>query len=261
MLAAGTFATGARANDEVDAFRTKIEKWVETRRILSEEQADWKADSEALRATRDLLRAQKQALEEEIGELEASNTAADSERSELLLERGEIQRANRSLEEKIRAIELEILALAPQLPAPLRQKLDLLLVQIPEDPEVRAPALGQRLMNVLGVLAQAEKFDSTATFVGETRKLGGDERVQVRTLYWGLSNAIYVDSQGKSAGIGRPGADGWTFEDRPDLAADASHFLDIYEGNVDAVDFVELPVEIESRPQQQMPVPAGARSQ
>jgi hypothetical protein len=99
-------------------------------------------------------------------------------------------------------------------------------------------------MSVLGVLAQAEKFNGTATFVGETRAVGGDQKVQVRTLYSGLAQAVYVDSQGETAGIGRPGSDGWEFTDDPDLADDAARFLDIYEGNVDAIEFVELPIEI-----------------
>ena len=49
-----------------------------------------------------------------------------------------------------------MLDLEPRLPQPLREKLELLLVQIPTDPVKAAPPLGQRLMNVLGVLAQAD---------------------------------------------------------------------------------------------------------
>ena len=104
--------------------------------------------------------------------------------------------------------------------------------------------LGQRLMNVLGVLAQAEKFNGTATFVGETRPVDG-QQVQVRTLYWGLAQAFYVDAMGRTAGIGRPTADGWQFSNEPDLADEARRLLDIYEGNVDAIEFVSLPVAVQ----------------
>jgi hypothetical protein len=134
-------------------------------------------------------------------------------------------------------------ALLPRLPLPLREKLELLIVQIPEDPETTRLSLGQRLMNVLGVLAQAEKFNGTATFVGETRAVEG-QQVQVRTLYWGLSQAFYVDSQGRSAGVGVPGSAGWEFTNDPELADEAGLLLDIYEGNVDTIDFVPLPVRI-----------------
>jgi hypothetical protein len=126
----------------------------------------------------------------------------------------------------------------------LRRKLEPLLVQIPEDPQAVDAQLGQRLMNVLGVLAQAEKFNGAATFVGETRSVKGEQKVQVRTLYWGLGQAIYVDARGEIAGIGRPDAEGWAFSEEPKLAEDAARLLDIYEGNVDAIEFVSLPVEV-----------------
>ena len=249
-VAAAAFGIGAggawaeKLEPGVDAFRVQMEKWVETRQLVSKESSDWEADRETLRATRDLLRQQRQALEAEIRELEESGTAADEERRELLLRRGEYQRANAALEVEIRALELEVQALARRLPKPLREKLDLLMVQIPEDPESSRQSLGQRLLVVLGVLAQADKWNATASFVAETREVG-DQKLQVRTLYWGLGHAFYVDAQGRSAGVGRPGADGWEFTNEPELAPSARRLLDIYEGNLDVIDFVELPVEIQ----------------
>lgn len=242
--------TAAPNERGVDGFRAKLEKWVETRQIVSEERSEWRAEEETLTATRDLLREQKEKLRSEIEELEASASRADEERRELLLQRGEFQRANRSLEERIRELEDAILALAPRLPEPLREEADPLLVQIPESDEKAAERqLGTRLVNVLGVLSQAEKWNGTASLVGETRAVGGgEEKLQVRTLYWGLSQAFYVAAQGRAAGVARPrpeGSEGWEFHDRPELADDAGLLLDIYEGNVDAIQFVTLPVEIQ----------------
>ena len=230
----------------VSAFRSKMEKWVETRQILSEERAEWLVEKESLAATRKLLRRERDDLRAEIEEFEETGADASEERRELLLQRAEYQRSAELLETEIRRLEAQVLALAPQLPDPLRDRLDLLLVQIPEDPNNTRIALGQRLMNVLGVLAQAEKWNSTATFVGETRPVGPEgQRIQVRTLYWGLGQAVYVDTQGQVAGIGRPGAEGWSFVDDAALADDAKLFLDIYEGNVDTIAFVPVPVEVE----------------
>jgi hypothetical protein len=244
VMLGATAVAPARADDSVDHFRVRMEKWVETRQIISEEKSDWEVEQEILQASRDLLRQQKEALQAEITEMEESNTVADEERRDLLLERGELQRTSRALGEQIRAMEQEVFALAPQLPEPLQKKLKPLLVQIPEDPDKTKPQLGQRLINVLGVLAQAEKFNGAATMVGETRAVNGDQKVQVRTLYWGLGQAVYVDAQGETAGIGRPGAEGWEFTNESGLAGDAKLLLDIYEGNVDVIEFVKLPVEI-----------------
>jgi hypothetical protein len=233
-----------RKEKSVSHFRGEMEKWVETRQIISEERSDWEVEREILKATKELLQQQSKLLRSEISELTESSTVADEERRDLLLERGEYQRVNRTLEERIRAMEEEVLALAPRLPEPLQKKLEPLLVQIPDDPENTRQQLGQRLMNVLGVLSQAEKFNGTATFVGETRAVKGDQKVQIRTLYWGLGQAIYVDSRGEVAGIGRPGPDGWEFSSDPALADSARLLLDIYEGTVDVIEFVRLPVEI-----------------
>jgi len=231
------------ADTPADAFRTKIEKWVETRQLVSQEKSEWDAEQESLRATRDLLKQQKQALAAEIAALQETSTVADEEREDLLIRRDEAQRSAATLQAEIRAMEEAVLALAPRLPDPLREKLELLLVQIPDDPETTRLGLGARLMNVLGVLAQAEKFNDTATFVGETRPVDG-QQLQVRTLYWGLGQAFYVDSQGRTAGVGHPGADGWQFTNEPELADDAELLLDIYEGNVDVIEFVPLPVQL-----------------
>lgn len=143
-----------------------MEKWVEARQLLSAERSEWEAERETLKATIELLREQQESLGKEVEELEGTSTAADDERRELLLRRGELQQASGALADVIRSLEEQVLALAPQLPAPLREKLEPLLVQIPADPENTRLQLGPRLMNVLGVLSQTEKFNSTATLVG-----------------------------------------------------------------------------------------------
>lgn len=241
--AGGAWAETNGSGPGISEFRAKLDKWVKTRQLISEEESDWEAERESLRASRDLLQQERKALKAEIAELDETSTAADDERRDLLLQRAEYQRSEQALEARIRSLEEQVLALAPKLPAPLQKKLEPLLVQIPQDPANTRVGLGQRLMSVLGVLAQAEKFNSTATFVGETRAIG-DQKVQVRTLYWGLGQAFYVDARRETAGIGRPGPAGWVFTPQPELADDAGLVLDIYEGNVDTIEFVGLPVEI-----------------
>jgi len=247
MLVAPLGGAGpAAAADRVDDFRVKMEQWVETRQILSKEKSDWDAEREMLGATRELLQDQREALREEIQTLEATITEADQERVDLLLQRGELKRSSSAMKEWTLELENDVKALIPQLPEPLQEKLEPLVVQIPDDPEQGRVSLGQRLVNVLGVILQSEKFDSTATLTGETRTVreGDDRKVQVRTLYWGLAQAVYVDSQGEVAGLGRPGPEGWVFAEDPGFADDAELLLDIYEGNVDVIRFVPMPVEI-----------------
>jgi len=238
------YAAAVHAEESVDDFRAKMEKWVKTRQIVSEEQADWEVERESLKATKRLLAQQREALEVEIADLEGSNTAADDERREFLLQRADYQRSSQVLAERIRAMEEQVLNLNQRFPAPLQKRLEPLIVQIPENPDISKIPLGRRLMNVLGVLAQAEKFNDTVTLAAETRAVDGEQKVQIRTLYWGLGEAIYVDSAADNAGIGHPGDEGWVFTADSALADDAKRLVDIYEGNVDAIEFVSLPAAV-----------------
>lgn len=244
-LSPAALAAAEAAGAASDQYRAKMEKWVETRQILSEERADWLVERESLEATRDLLRDERKALKEQIESLETTEGGAESERLELAARRDAYRQSAEILEGKVLGLEQQVLALVPKLPEPLQKKLEPILVQIPTNPELAKAGLGQRLVNVLAVIAQAEKWNGTATFVGETRDVGNGQKVAVRTLYWGLAQAVYVDSQGETAGIGRPTAEGWKFVDDPDLADSAKEILDIYEGIVDTIAFVPVPAEIE----------------
>ena len=65
------------------------------------------------------------------------------------------------------------------------------------------------MQNVVGILSQADKFNTTLTATSESREIEGGKVVEVRTLYWGLATAYYVDASGEYAGIGYTGPDGW----------------------------------------------------
>ncbi|WP_309399580.1 DUF3450 family protein [Cerasicoccus maritimus] len=240
------FAAFAPAHAEQNAVaeaKSTLTKWVETRQLISEEKADWKVEQEFLTSTQELLQEQAATLEEQVKELEDSTTEADEKRNELLLERAGHQRAGTALAAQIKGMEVEVKQLVKQFPEPLQDKLEPLIIRIPDNPEESEIPLGQRLVNILGILAQAEKFNSTANFYGETREVGG-QKISVLTLYWGMSFAVYVDTQGKVAGFGKPGPDGWVWEENNAIAPDAKRFIDMYEGNIENIEFVQLPIEI-----------------
>lgn len=232
------------AQSEASAAKAKLSKWVETRQIISEEKADWLVDEAFLKSTREMLEEQVKSLESEISELSEKSTEADEKRRDLLLERGELQRSSTDMAEQIAGLETQIKSLVQRFPEPLKNKLDPLIVRIPANPSETTMPLGQRLINVLGILGQAEKFNSTANFYGETRQVGG-QKIQVLTLYWGLSFALYVDSQGKISGFGRPGQDGWVWTEDNSIAPQAKRFMDMYEGNTDTIEFIDLPIKIQ----------------
>ena len=241
---------GARAGtvgDDLSGFQSEMSKWVKTRELISREKSQWELERETLQASRRLLQQRRTALQNEIEELVEANTAEDAERAKLVLRQAALEQSQKTTEGRLRGMEETVLALAPRLPEPLAKRLRPLLTRIPNPLETRGPsreALGKRLMNILGVLAQAEKFNGTATLVAETRGVKGGQRVQVRTLYWGLAQAFYVAAHGDEAGIAKPGASGWSFASKKDIRRDTAMLLDIFSGKADALRFISLPVEI-----------------
>jgi len=242
ILLGGALTSGYGA--PINETKSKLELWAETRQILSKEKNDWVVEKVYLAQSITLLKGEIEKLESTIEDLEQTNTVADEERFDLLQQRGRYQDSNAVSATHIAQLETATLALAKKFPHVLLNKLERLIVRIPENPDDSKLSLGQRLQSVVGILSQAEKFNKSATFTGETRELGNGVKVQVRTLYWGLSLAFYIDMSGEKAGIGVPSDAGWVWTERNDLADDVKKLIDIYEGKTDAIDFVSLPFVI-----------------
>ena len=177
--------------------------------------------------------------------LSENSTIADVEREDLQAEREEIERSNEMLSVKVRTLEIAVKELSARFPSPLLIKITPLLQNIPEDVSRTKRALGQRLLTVLGVLSQAEKFNGTLTLQTNARDVSGTGvQERVTTLYWGLAFAVYVDDAGKFAGMGLPGPEGWEWSTRNESASDVRRFIATYSGETDELDFVNIPVEI-----------------
>ncbi|CAA7072348.1 DUF3450 family protein, partial [Lentimonas sp. CC11] len=101
----------------------------------------------------------------------------------------------------------------------------------------------ERVQNIVGILSQADKFNTTITQTSESRELDSGKVVEVRTLYWGLAMAYYVDAAGEYAGIGFPGKDGWEWPQIDGAGPQIKKLLDVYEGS-EEIQFVEVPARI-----------------
>ena len=67
---------------------------------------------------------------------------------------------------------------------------------------------------------------------------------QVQALYLGLGHAYYADQGGSFAGVGVPGAEGWTWTVDAGLGSTIRKVIDIYE-NERSAEFVPVPVNIQ----------------
>lgn len=231
------------AQNNVSDTRDVLDQWVETRQIISKEKSDWQVEQSILGDTVALLTNELERLSQSLAELEASATAADEDRTLLAGEKEQLAAAAHVVEANIGALETQLKRIIKALPEPLVNKIKPLIRRLPDDSANTKLSLGERVQNIVGILSQADKFNTTLTETSESRELDNGKTVEVRTLYWGLAMAYYVDASGEYAGIGHPGADGWEWPQVPGAGAEIKRLIDVYEG-AEEIQFVEVPARI-----------------
>jgi predicted nucleic acid-binding Zn-ribbon protein len=231
------------AQNKVTETRDVLDKWVETRQIISKEKSDWKIEQSILGDTITLLNNELERLATSLKELEASATAADEDRSQLTAEKETLSAAAAVVEANIGELETQLKRIIKSLPAPLVDKIKPLVRRLPDDSANTKLTLGERVQNIVGILSQADKFNTTLTETSESREINGGKTVEVRTLYWGLAMAYYVDASGEYAGIGYPGVNGWEWPQIEGKGPEIKRLIDVYEG-AEEIQFVEVPARI-----------------
>ncbi|MFH1499791.1 MAG: DUF3450 family protein [Verrucomicrobiota bacterium] len=240
----GTLAAlSAHAADSVDTTRDTLARWAEARQLISREKTDWRVEQSILAETKTLLAEQVTRLEQSLKEIAETASSADEERAGLAKERDELGAATDAIKAPLADMETRVRAIIKTLPAPLLNKLQPLIRRLPDDPATTKLSVGERVQNIVGILNEADKFNNTITFTSEIREVSPGKEVEVRTLYWGVAIAYYVDASGQYAGIGRPAADGWEWPQLPESSAAIQKLFAIYDGVAD-IEFVEAPVRI-----------------
>lgn len=229
--------------NKITETRDVLDQWVETRQLISEEKADWKIEKSILGDTVQLLSSELERLEKALTDLEASATAADEDRTRLAAEKETLTAASAVVLDNIGALETQLKTILQTLPEPLINKIKPLIRRLPDDPAETKLSLGERVQNIVGILSQADKFNTTLTETSESREMPSGKVVEVRTLYWGLAMAYYVDASGEYAGIGYPAAGGWEWPQIEGAGPEIKKLIDIYEGSGE-IQFVEVPARI-----------------
>lgn len=242
-LGAPFIAASLNAADSLQDTRNVLDQWVETRQITSKEKSDWQLEESILTDTKSLLKNELSRLNETLKTLESSATAADEDRSKLTAEKDMLSEASAVVESTIADLETQMKQIITTLPEPLVNKIKPLIRRLPEDPANTTLSLGERVQNIVGILSQADKFNTTITATSESREISEGKVVEVRTLYWGLAMAYYVDASGTYAGIGFPGSNGWEWPQIDGSGAAIQNLLNVYEGS-EEIQFVEVPARI-----------------
>jgi hypothetical protein len=232
------------APDGVDDTRAALEKWVQVRRIISQERRDWALGRQILTERIELVGHEAESLRSKVREAEASITEADKARAGLIEENERLKKASDALVAAAAALEVRTRELLRRLPEPLRERVKPLSQRIPEDPKDTKLSLSLRFQNIVGILNEVNKFNREITITSEVRPLPDGTSAEVTALYIGLGQGYYVGANNQVAGIGTASPDAWVWTPANEAAPTIAKVIAILK-NEQVASFVKLPIKVD----------------
>jgi septal ring factor EnvC (AmiA/AmiB activator) len=243
LAGAGLTASAVETATPLAQTRSTIEQWVQTRQLVSKTRTEWQTDRESLEQTIALYERELKALDEQMAKVGTNNTQVEKEMQEAIA----LQQASGAALERARqtaaGLEEQVRKLAPQLPAPLQDILQPLLARMPPDAANSKLPAAERVQIVVGALNELDKFNNAVSVFSEKRKNPQGAEAAVETVYIGLGAAYFVNEAGDFAGMGIPGAAGWEWTTRNEIASSVREVIRIYR-NESMARFVKLPAAI-----------------
>ncbi len=228
----------------LDSARTALEKWVETRRLISKERRDWAIGREMMTDRIDLVQREIDSLRAGIAEAERNIAEADLKREELVAENERLKEGTDSLAGTLALLEQRTADLARRMPEPIRTRVETLSQRIPRNPDETRLSISDRFLNVVGILNETNKFNREVTVTSEVRALPDGTSVEVAAVYLGIGKAYYVNNKGTVAGIGTSSPEGWKWTPANEAAPQIARVVAILK-NEDVAAFVPLPFKID----------------
>jgi hypothetical protein len=232
-------ATGQR----IEATRDTLERWVETRRIISEEKRDWALGKELLESRLDMLGRDIDGVKAKIADAEKSIGEADRKRADLVSQNDALKATSGELAKLAADFETKTKELVRRLPDPIKEKVRPLSQRLPEDPAASSLSLSVRFQNVVGILNEVNKFSREVTVTSEVRKLSDGTSVEVTAVYIGIAQGYYVGAGGKTAGFGTATPEGWSWTAANDAAPAIAKVVAILKNEAPA-EFVKVPLKL-----------------
>jgi septal ring factor EnvC (AmiA/AmiB activator) len=236
---------GDAAEDSSPLARTRstLEQWVETRQVISKTRSDWQTDKETLEQTLQLYDRELKSIDEQMSKVATNNTQVAKEMEEATA----LQKSSNDTLDGARQFatdfEAQVKKLAPQLPAPLQDILKPMLARLPAEPATSKMLAAERMQVLVGVLNELDKFNNAVNLFNEKRRNPKGEEVAVQTIYVGLGAAYFVNEAGDFAGTGTPGANGWEWSVKSEIAPTVQEVVRIYR-NERTARFVTLPATV-----------------
>jgi FtsZ-binding cell division protein ZapB len=242
-LSSASLSAQNQPNRGLSELRTQVQEYTELQRIIASAESEWRIDQSFMADSIKLLSIELETIKEDLENFKDTGTETQEKMESLEDRKDELVAAADRISEAIVELEGRIKQLALRLPPPLKERIEPLMRRIPDDPDSpRAPAIGERLQNIVGVLSVTEKFNTSLHNFGEIQTIDGKQQ-QVATIYLGLAASFSINADADVATVGYPTEDGWEQVSKPELAPAIQRFLEAYDG-VREPEFVPLQVEI-----------------
>lgn len=228
---------------DVEATRDALDRWMQTRGLISREKSDWALGRQVLEERAGVLEREIEELRLRADEARKGIVEAESKRAELEAEKAGLAGASQSLARRVAAFEGRTLSLLDKCPEPIRERVRIFSQRIPLDPAQAGASLSERYQFVIATLNEINRFQREISVASEVRELPGGGSAEVTVLYAGLGQAWYVGADGVTAGIGGEGPQGWTWRPAPEAAAQIAQAIAILQ-NEQVAAFVQLPLDV-----------------
>jgi hypothetical protein len=232
------------AREGIDEARAVLQKWVETRRILSQEARDWTLGREMLESRIELVQREIDSLRGKLNDAQSSIAEADKKREELLLDNQNAKGFGESALAALLGLETRTTHLLARLPDPIRERVRPLSQRFPREAAATKLSLAERFQNVVGVLNEVDKFQREISVNSEVHPLAGGGPAEVSALYIGIGQAYFVDAQANLACVGSSSEKGFSWSPAPQAAAATAKAIAILRNEAPA-EFVPLPITID----------------
>jgi hypothetical protein len=249
LLATSLLPLGAQSAPTEDPVRDSLRLWVETMKNRQLQQDEWKRDQEVLQNYKDGLTRELEDLKKIIVETKERNQAADKGALDLTAKINAYQEAQKMLGDAVRVLENAALTQAKRLPISLANdtRIKQFLAEISKDVQLTGEKLNEglpkRINNILAFLGETEKWQQTIHIKEEVHALKDGREMNLKVMYLGLAVGYGISAEGNIAIVGTPGAEGWTYEEKPELFTAISEAIASTTGDRDP-SFTTLPVRL-----------------
>jgi hypothetical protein len=237
-LAAATDGTA------IEQARAVLDRWVETRKVISQEKRDYALARELLIDRVRMVARDIEQIKQKTTETEKGIADSEAKKKELQAEGETLRAGATAIDAALATLEARVKALLPRLPDPVRERVKPLSQEIPDDPATTKLSRSRRLQSVVGILNEVNKFHREVTMTSEIRTLRDGSSAEVTALYAGISQGWYASKDGKAAGVGSAGPDGWRWTAADDAAPEILRAIAIAKNDKVAA-FARLPIKVD----------------